>query len=375
MEKVSETVPDKSAEIEPSDGLKETLQKLFRAGVISVGVFAANAAFANELAQTEPPETPPDEMTVEIPFELLPEDAIQPPPHLMQTADVETLRDELDARTALENQQIKAVEQDRVHARIEQGFTNEEELMQFYSDMAREGKFEHVVIYGITQTGELKIFFHDIGDSMWYGVSQEDSRIDKPRAQHVTALRLLHTHTAHAAEERKSEGLFDAKTDPLETVLPFSSADLNTAITMGWLNRYDDVSLWRDSIPGACTYDNIVVDPTGVWTYSVDPTHPYIHEIMQRKLDMVLDSSDAKTLLTKYPDLSKEKLAEMIRTLASPDSFVRARAENGIKQYSPSQQDSIISLSEQYTLNSLYNKTRINFIINKCTQSKYNINC
>jgi hypothetical protein len=132
MEKVSETVPDKSAEIEPSDGLKETLQKLFRAGVISVGVFAANAAFANELAQTEPPETPPDEMTVEIPFELLPEDAIQPPPHLMQTADVETLRDELDARTALENQQIKAVEQDRVHARIEQGFTNEEELMQFY---------------------------------------------------------------------------------------------------------------------------------------------------------------------------------------------------------------------------------------------------
>jgi len=209
--------------------------------------------------------------------------------------------------------------------RIDQGFANEEEVLTFFGELADRGYVEHGLLYAITEGGSIEILLYTPGDATTLENEIEDFDVEPYRARGLKVLKNLHTHPKKAIE-----GLFaeEGKTAPeLSAPMPFSVPDLNIAMWTAYSDRYTEAEQWQQSPSGTYSYENIVVDPTGVWTYEVNPSHPYVQEVMQARINRALSSDAAKRFLASHPDMSEEQFTNMMIAITSADPIVRGRED------------------------------------------------
>lgn len=212
----------------------------------------------------------------------------------------------------------------RSKERVAEGFPDRASLLSFAADLSKESSVEYSLVYGEDEQGKLVVLKFDQGNDGAVFFSKEDLSANFPRSQGVNHVRVLHTHPQKAIADLLQESSLPVHSGPLS--LPFSVPDLNLSIYHAWRNRYDDITKWQDATPGTYTAQQEIVDPSGVWSIEIDPTNSYVQEIMHARESRVVHGETGKALLEAHPSLTEESLAEIVRTLASPDELVWARA-------------------------------------------------
>lgn len=257
------------------------------------------------------------ENAIRVPHEL---QAASLPDEVVMNGEIEDVSEE--SRTAQKMFEKEIKEEKAVAERIEKGFADENELITFFGELVRSSASEYMAIYGKTDQGKIEILKWKGGGELTIAVKATDVDVEQYRARGYKKLTMMHTHPQTTLELLANKG----KTIDRGASLPFSPLDVDVALATEYSNRYGNNSEWMQAMPDAYTYDQIVVDPGGVWRYSVEPSHPHFRELEQERLDTITQNEYGQEFLKKHPDISVEEFHEMVKTALSPDELVRDRA-------------------------------------------------
>ncbi len=223
--------------------------------------------------------------------------------------------------------------QDDEHAsiaeRIKKGFSSKNDFLEYCSYLVQHMKNEHFFMYGIDSHGRFEILKYLSGDNAEVFVQSVNLVPEIHTNITMTKIGYLHTHPKMLVEDFRrvaGEQNFSIPSQEFLDNLPFSTPDLNTAILIAGIHRYDDALHFGRSIyTEKVEHENVVVSPSGTWTYRVDPSHPYIGKLMEMRGKQFLSHERVQKFLQEHPHIPPHVFLSLIKTVDSPNPEVKKR--------------------------------------------------
>lgn len=307
-----------------------------------------NSAFTQAQTMGLPSFSVYDEGEVPTPVENVPEEVIKREGLQEVSNPVEMSDEEKQAQAEAKARTERVQAGGKVVAeRLEKGFENEEELFAFFGEVARTSAVEHMALYGVNEQNKIEILKKWGGDEAAVPIGIKDFDVEQYRERGHKKLTAIHTHPQSSLETILEIIKKEGTTIAPEASFPFSPLDINTALIAEYNNRYGNMGEWMQGVPGEYTFDHVVVDPSGVWKYSVDPSHEHFQDIEHERLNATIESEYGQEFLKKYPSLSKEEFFEIIKTGLSPDELIRDRSHASARTKGVALDD-LISLLNSY---------------------------